>query len=88
MKKLLTAIATAVFVVFASLCFASYVIHLKSGHSFQTDRYWEEGGEIKFKRYGGVVGVRKDLVSGLRDKGFVGRTGGDDLCRKNTQEDY
>lgn len=67
MKKLLTAIAVAVFVVIPSFCFASYVIHLKSGHSFQTDRYWEEGGEIKFKRYGGVVGVRKDLVQEIEE---------------------
>jgi len=67
MKKLLTAIATAVFVVFASLCFASYVIHLKSGQVFQTDRYWEEGKEIKFYRYGGVVGFRKDLVKEIEE---------------------
>ena len=67
MKTILTAIVVAVFVVFSSLCFASYVIHLKSGHSFQTDRYWEEGGEIKFKRYGGVVGVRKDLVQDIEE---------------------
>ena len=67
MKTILTAIAAAVFVVVSSLCFASYVIHLKSGHSFQTDRYWEEGGEIKFKRYGGVVGVRKDLVQEIEE---------------------
>ena len=68
MKKLLTAIIVAVFVVFPSLCFASYVIHLKSGHSFQTDRYWEEGDEIKFKRSSGVVGVRKDLVQEIEEK--------------------
>jgi len=67
MKKLLTAIAVAVFVVFPSLCFASYIIHLKSGHSFQTELYWEEGGEIKFKRYGGVIGIRKELVKDIEE---------------------
>ncbi len=64
MKTILTAIAAAVFVVFPSLCFASYVIHLKSGHSFRTDRYWEEGDEIKFNRYGGVLGIQKGLANG------------------------
>ena len=62
MKKILTAIAAAVFVVYPSLCFASYIIHLKDGREFVTDRYYEEGDQIKFKRYGGVIGIEKDLV--------------------------
>jgi len=61
MKKLLTAIATAVFVIYPCVCFASYVIHLKDGREFATDRYWEEGDQIKFKRYGGVIGIQKGL---------------------------
>ena len=67
MKKLLTAIAVAVFVICPSVSFASYIIHLKSGHSFQTELYWEEGGEIKFKRYGGVIGIRKELVKDIEE---------------------
>jgi len=67
MKRLLTAIAVAVFVIYPSVSFASYIIHLKSGHSFQTERYWEEGGEIKFKRYGGVIGIRKGLVKDIEE---------------------
>ncbi|MBC8418610.1 MAG: hypothetical protein H8E10_08465 [Desulfobacterales bacterium] len=62
MKKLLTAIAAAVFLVCPSLCFSSYIIHLKDGREFATDRYYEEGDQIKFKRYGGVIGIQKDLV--------------------------
>ena len=62
MKKILTAIAAAVFVVYPSLCFASYIIHLKDGREFVTDRYYEEGDQIKFKRYGRVIGIEKDLV--------------------------
>ena len=65
MKKLLTVIATAVFVIYPSICFASYVIHLKDGREFVTDRYWEEGDQIKFERYGGVTGIQKDLENGL-----------------------
>jgi len=62
MKKLLTAIAVAVFIIYPSICFSSYIIHLKDGREFATDRYYEEGDQIKFKRYGGVIGIQKDLV--------------------------
>ena len=64
MKKRLILIAAAVFIIDPSICFASYVIHLKDGREFVTDRYWEEGEQIKFKRYGGVIGIQKDLVEG------------------------
>ena len=67
MKKLLTAVAVALFVICPLVSFASYIIHLKSGHSFQTELYWEEGGEIKFKRYGGVIGIRKELVKEIEE---------------------
>ncbi len=67
MKKLLTLIAAAVFIVSPSICFASYVIHLKDGREFVTDQYWEEGDQIKFKRYGGVIGIQKELVRGIEE---------------------
>ena len=67
MKKILTAITVAVFIIYPSICFASYVIHLKDGREFVTDRYWEEGEQIKFKRYGGVIGIQKDLVKGIEE---------------------
>lgn len=67
MKKLLTAIAVAVFIIYPSICFASYVIHLKDGREFVTDRYWEEGEQIKFKRYGGAIGIPKDLVRWIEE---------------------
>lgn len=65
MKKILTAIAVAVFIIYPSICFTSYLIHLKDGREFVTDRYWEEGGQIKFKRYGGVIGIERSLVKGI-----------------------
>ena len=65
MKKLITAIAAAVFIIYPSVCFASYVIHLKDGREFATEQYYEEGGQIKFKRYGGVIVIQKDLVRGI-----------------------
>ena len=68
MKKLLTLIAAAVFIVYPSICFSSYIIHLKDGREFVTDRYWEEGEQIKFNRYGGVIGIEKDLVKEIEEK--------------------
>jgi len=67
MKKILTFIAVAVFIIYPSICFASYIIHLKDGREFATDRYYEEGDQIKFKRYGGVIGIRKDLVREIEE---------------------
>ena len=62
MKKILTFIAAAVFVIYPSVSFSSYIIHLKDGREFATDRYYEEGDQIKFKRYGGIIGIQKELV--------------------------
>ena len=62
MKKILTFIAAAVFIIYPCVVSASYIIHLKDGREFATDRYYEEGDQIKFKRYGGVIGIQKDLV--------------------------
>ncbi len=46
MKKILITIAAAVLMIYPSICFASYVIHLKDGREYVTDRYWEEGDQI------------------------------------------
>ena len=43
--------------------FADYIIHLNSGRQFVTDRYWEEGGEIKFHFKHGVLGIPKESVA-------------------------
>ena len=67
MKKILTFIAAAVFVIYPSVSFSSYIIHLKDGREFATDRYYEEGDQIKFKRYGGVIGIRKELVKEIEE---------------------
>jgi len=67
MKKILAAIATAAFAIYPSICSAAYIIHLKNGRELVTERYWEEGGQIKFTRYGGVIGIQKDLVKNIEE---------------------
>jgi hypothetical protein len=49
------------------LSFADYIIHLQSGRQFVTERYWEEGGEIKFHFKQGVLGVPKAAVVSIEE---------------------
>ena len=67
MKKILTAITAALFVLSPALSFSSYIIHLKDGTKFVADRYDEEGDHIKFKRYGGVIGIQEGLVMQIEE---------------------
>ena len=66
MKPLLTAIAAALFLLLPAPVFSAYIIHLKDGTKFVTDQYFEEGDLIKFKRYGGLIRIQKDLISGMK----------------------
>ncbi|MBW1781902.1 MAG: hypothetical protein JRL30_14320 [Deltaproteobacteria bacterium] len=52
---------------YVPLSLADYIIYLKSGRHFVTDRYWEEGGEIKFHFKGGVLGVPKATVVSVEE---------------------
>ena len=67
MKKLLTAIAMAGFLVCPGVISAAYIIHLKDGRDFVTGQYSEEGDQIRFERYGGLIGIRKDLVREIEE---------------------
>jgi hypothetical protein len=62
MKTILTRIPAAVFLLSPTPGFPAYVIHLKDGTQFVTDQYVEEGDQIKFKRYGGLIGIERDRV--------------------------
>ena len=67
MKKILAAIIAVAFVMHPAVCVAAYIIHLKNGREFVTKQYWEEGEQIKFKRYGGIIGIQKDLVKNIEE---------------------
>lgn len=69
MKRLMVVpvIAIIIILVCPLLSFADYVIHLNSGRQFKTDRYWEEGGEIKFHFKQGVLGVSKSAVASIEE---------------------
>ena len=44
----------------------SFLIYLKNGNQLRTSHYWEEGDEIKFYVYGGIVGIPKNSVTELK----------------------
>jgi hypothetical protein len=48
--------------------FSDYVVHLKSGRQFVTDRYWEENGEIKLNLPNGVLGIPKEDVADIQER--------------------
>lgn len=40
-----------------------YTIHLRDERTIRVDDYWEDGDQIKYEKFGGIVGVeRKDVV--------------------------
>ena len=67
MKRSIITIFGIGILLYPLICFASYVIHLKDGREFATERYYEEGDQIKFKRYGGIIGIQKALVKEVEE---------------------
>lgn len=67
MKKTVTGFICLCFLFSASVCSAAYLIHLKDGREITTSEYREEGGQIKIKQYGGVVGISKEDVVSIEE---------------------
>jgi hypothetical protein len=42
---------------------ADYVIKLKNGNEYVTERYWHQGGQVFFDNYGGIFGIAKGFVA-------------------------
>ena len=67
MKKSIVIIFGIGILLYPLICFSSYIIHLKDGREFVTEQYYEEGDQIKFKRYGGLIGIEKDQVKEIEE---------------------
>ncbi len=65
MKKILVAITVAAFLGYPIFTFAAYVIHLKNGAKLVADQFYEKGEQIRFKRYGGEIGIEKNLIKSI-----------------------
>lgn len=59
--------ALIVFLAYPMLSHASYLIELTNGNKFITYEPWEEGDEIKFYYYGGVIGIPKSIIKEIRE---------------------
>ena len=42
---------------------ATYVIKLKNGNEYVTNRYWQEGGQVLFDAEGGIFGIDNAFVN-------------------------
>ena len=66
MKKLTRIILLIAFLSYPSICIPSHVIKLTNGNQLIIHEYWEDGSQIKFYSYAGVVGVKKGLVREIK----------------------
>jgi len=63
MRSLVVALSLMAWAIEAELADAAFVIKLKNGNEFVTGRHWQEGTQVMFDVYGGVVGVDRNFVS-------------------------
>ena len=69
MKKFVVGVIAVCLWACTSVCSGAYLIHLKDGREITTSEYREEGGQIKIKQYGGVVGISKEDVVSIEEIG-------------------
>jgi hypothetical protein len=48
---------------------SAYLIKLKNGNEYITDRYWNDGAQVLFDTYGGVFGVDRSFVLKIEKSG-------------------
>lgn len=46
-----------------------YVIHLRNGRKIEVEEYWEKGDRINYRKLGGVVGVNRNKVAMIENRG-------------------
>ena len=65
MRSLVIALCVMAWAIEAELADAAFVIKLKNGNEFVTGRHWQEGTQVMFDVYGGVLGVDRKFVSNI-----------------------
>jgi hypothetical protein len=66
-RKFLYCPLTIAFLILPAVCIPSYLVRLTNGNQLIIYEYWEDGSQIRFYSYGGVVGVRKGLVREIEE---------------------
>lgn len=62
MRKTVAGLILVTSVSTVSVTEATYVIKLKNGNEYITNRYWQEGEQVLFDAEGGVFGIEKAFV--------------------------
>jgi hypothetical protein len=65
MKKTIYGVAILIIFLMSPCAFADYVIKLKNGGKIETQKCWEEKGEIKFQWQGGVGSLSKANIAAI-----------------------
>ena len=66
-EVVMKSLVLAFWLIYSGTAEAAYVIKLKNGNEFVTDRYWQEGQQIMFDAYGGVFGVERAYISKIEE---------------------
>ena len=62
MRISMTGLSVSIFMSVFNVANATYVIKLKNGNEYVTNRYWQEGTQVLFDADGGIFGVDKAFV--------------------------
>jgi len=68
MQTIVALLVTILYLAYPVVGYASYLIQLKSGREFTASRYWEEGGQIRFHAYGGILSIDVESISKIEKK--------------------
>jgi len=63
MRKSLAGLMVIASICVVSFAHATYLIKLKNGNEYVTNRYWQEGTQVLFDAEGGIFGIEKEFVS-------------------------
>jgi len=65
MRKIVTYLALTLCMTAPPIANATFVIRLKNGNEYVTNRYWQEGAQVLFDADGGIFGVDKAFVHNI-----------------------
>jgi hypothetical protein len=63
MRKIVTYLALTLCMTAPPIANGAFVIRLKNGNEYVTNRYWQEGAQVLFDADGGIFGVDKAFVN-------------------------
>jgi hypothetical protein len=65
MRKIVSYLALTLCMTAPPIANGAFVIRLKNGNEYVTNRYWQEGAQVLFDADGGIFGVDKAFVNNI-----------------------